>query len=192
MLEPILVDMDGVICDFVDGFYEKAKLSRYNLLRKVLPDPEKITTFYIEDSIPPEHLTDEIKNLADDLVNEVGLFFSLKPIENAIEGVSKLEEYTGRKIFFVSAPHPSNTFSYTEKAMWIDRYFGKEWLNRLILTRDKTIINGVILIDDKPNPMGIYTPTWEHVVFDQNYNQNDPFCKGKRRLFSWKEDQIRS
>jgi len=38
--------------------------------------------------------------------------------------------------------------------------------------KDKTLIIGDILIDDKPEIKGISTPNWEHIIFDQPYNKN--------------------
>lgn len=190
MLKPILIDLDGTLCDFVQGYYEMASRERYKKLLGVLPEKEEITTFYIEDSIPRHLLTEHVKTLARDIVNEVGLFINLKPFDNAIEGSLQLERETGRKIFFVSAPHTSNIFSYSEKAMWIKKYYGSAMMDRLILCRDKTLVSGIVLIDDKPSPMGEYHPDWEHIVFDQTYNKTDIETKGKRRMFSWSEEQV--
>ena len=33
---------------------------------------------------------------------------------------------------------------------WVQRYLGRSFMQRLILTRDKTIVNGDLLIDDLP------------------------------------------
>lgn len=55
----------------------------------------------------------------------------------------------------------------------------------LFLTNDKTIVKGDILIDDKPEPIGLEKPEWEHIIFDQPYNR---YIKDKRRIncFNWK------
>lgn len=192
MKKPILCDIDGTIANFLDGYYDMAKLYKYRELNKVLPPKENIKTFYIEDSITPHLKTEEIRQQVHDIVNEVGLFVRLKPIEGAIEGVKRLQEKSGRDVFFVSAPHNPAKMSFTEKAIWIENHFGGEWLDRLILTRDKTLISGAILIDDKPNPMGKYDPDWEHVVYDAPYNLDGINVKGKRRMFSWSNDQVDS
>lgn len=37
---------------------------------------------------------------------------------------------------------------------WIDKHLGPEWLDKIVLTKDKTMVNGHILIDDRPNIKG--------------------------------------
>lgn len=37
---------------------------------------------------------------------------------------------------------------------WVERHLGPEFLDKVILTRDKTIVSGDILIDDKPDILG--------------------------------------
>jgi 5'-nucleotidase len=70
-----------------------------------------------------------------------------------------------------------------EKYDWISCHLGDEWCHRVIITRDKTLIKGDILIDDKPQVTGLNEkPAWKHVVFSQSYNTN---VKGKMRLDSW-------
>ena len=58
-------------------------------------------------------------------------------------------------------------------------------IDRIILTRYKTLVVGDILIDDRPELTGIKSPTWEHVLFDQPYNKA---VTGKRRL-NWQNYQ---
>lgn len=190
MKKPILVDIDGVLADFISGYYQMAELHKYRFLKSVLPKKEDIRTFFIEDSIPEHLKTDEIKQQLHDIVNEVGLFVNLKMIENAQQGVQKLQQWSGRDVFFVSAPHNSAKMSYAEKAIWIENHFPSHWLDKLILCRDKTLISGCILIDDKPSPMGEFEPDWSHIVYDQPYNRHCIEVKGKRRMFSWIDEQI--
>ena len=53
----------------------------------------------------------------------------------------------------------------------------------MIVTRDKTVVAGDVLVDDKPSVDGVGIPSWEHVVFDQPYNRG---TEG-RRLVSWRD-----
>ena len=41
-----------------------------------------------------------------------------------------------------------NPLSYTEKRLWIEKYFGLEWCKKLILAYDKSLLKGDYLIDD--------------------------------------------
>lgn len=62
-------------------------------------------------------------------------------------------------------------FCAAEKYAWVRQHFGPEWLNRMILTVDKTTVRGDVLIDDKPKIVGVQHPTWRHLLFNAPYNQ---------------------
>jgi 5'-nucleotidase len=42
----------------------------------------------------------------------------------------------------------------------------------MVITQDKTLVCGDVLIDDKPVIEGLMTPQWVHMVFDASYNQH--------------------
>lgn len=47
-----------------------------------------------------------------------------------------------------------------------------EWIDRMIISRDKTHVTGSVLIDDKPYVTGTNrNPSWQHVIFEQPYNK---------------------
>jgi 5'-nucleotidase len=56
----------------------------------------------------------------------------------------------------------------------VEGHLGTEFTTRVILTRDKTLVRGDGLIDDKPTIGGIATPQWRHVLFNQPYNRQFP------------------
>lgn len=59
---------------------------------------------------------------------------------------------------------------------------GKEWVKRIILTLDKTMVTGDYLIDDKPHITGCESsPTWTHILYDQPYNKE----VNKPRIVNW-------
>lgn len=37
---------------------------------------------------------------------------------------------------------------------WVEKHLGHEFLEQVILTRDKTLISGDLLIDDRPDILG--------------------------------------
>lgn len=184
---PILVDMDGTICDFVSGYYHVA-LYEHPQLWNALPEKEDIHTFFIEESI--ENPTPRILQQAADVVNHPTIFLDLPPIEGAVDGVKLLQNSTDREVFFLSAPHVTNFNSYNQKAEWIERHFGSEWVKRLMLVRDKTLVDGVVLIDDKPDPLGKYAAKWEHILYNQCYNQTQKETKGKYRMYGWSPESV--
>ena len=73
-------------------------------------------------------------------------FLNLEPIERSIEGVLELSKIYD--VHFLTAPSYMNPLSYTEKRLWIEKYFGLEWCKKLILAYDKSLLKGDYLIDD--------------------------------------------
>ncbi len=78
-----------------------------------------------------------------------GFFSNLDPIEKSIESVHLLAE--SHDVWFLSRPSFKNIDSYTDKAKWVRRYFGYDFQKKLILSGDKSLLNGKILIDDENN-----------------------------------------
>lgn len=46
---------------------------------------------------------------------------------------------------------------------WVEQHLGHDFLEQVILTRDKTVITGDLLIDDKPDILG------EDGILDDDY-----------------------
>lgn len=90
----------------------------------------------------------------------------------------------GYNVKFCSTPQ-INTTSHSEKCQWIYGLFGPDMAKNLILTHDKTLIKGDILIDDKINIKGLCKPEWTHVLFRSiaNINYNSEYI-----LESWYHD----
>lgn len=89
----------------------------------------------------------------------------------------------GHDVRIVSTPDPTNPTCASDKLAWVAECLGPEWVKRLILTADKTLIRGDILIDDKPEITGSVEPEWIHVLFgDYAYNRN---ASAAIRMRSW-------
>ena len=164
----ILVDMDGVFCDFLHGYYALAKM-KFPKLYEALPDPTQLKEFYVEDSIDDK----DIRHLAAQMVDDPQLFYMFPPIAGAIEGMKDLKvkaNAAGLDVYICTAPHRPNKDSYKAKAEWVQSFLGFDWLDQLLIVRDKTVCNGLVLVDDKPAPLGAFTPTWKHVLYKQPYN----------------------
>jgi 5'-nucleotidase len=81
-----------------------------------------------------------------------GFFINLTPFENAIESVKTLALVND--VYILSAPSVLNPHSYTEKRLWIEKYLGIEMCHKLILTPNKGLNKGDILIDDEKSGRG--------------------------------------
>ena len=168
----ILVDMDGVISDF-DGEFLKRWRERHP--GKLYYPLEERTTFYVKDQYP-----EELKPLVVEILLEPGFFRGMMPVEGAREALTKMAEL-GWDVFICSSPLSGYRNSTLEKYEWVDRALGPDWVRRIILTKDKTLVKADLLIDDKPEITGVEnSPSWEHVIYDRPYNR-----EVNRRRITW-------
>lgn len=95
---------------------------------------------------------------------EPGFYISLSPIAGAVEAIKQLK-IEGWEIFFCGSC--SAPLIATEKYKWIEIHFGKEWIDRLILTHDTTLIRGDYFIGgNRCSSSGIGKPSWYHIPFE--------------------------
>jgi len=87
----------------------------------------------------------------------------------------------GHDVRIVTSPWVSNPTCASDKLNWVVKHYGSHWGPRVIITADKTLVRGDILIDDKPEIHGAAEPEWEHVIFDQPYNRDID----KKRITDW-------
>ncbi|MDP4039166.1 MAG: 5'-3'-deoxyribonucleotidase [Candidatus Pacearchaeota archaeon] len=157
----ILVDMDGVVADF-----EKGVLDTY---RNRHPDKsfvplEQRTSFYVKDNYP-----NELQPLVEEIYLAQGFYLNLPPIDGSLEALSELTS-RGDEIYICTSPLLSNPFCVQEKYDWVINHLGKDWTKRMIVSKDKTIVHGDFLIDDKPEVKGVQQPSWEQILYSQPYN----------------------
>ena len=135
----ILLDMDGVLVDFVAGACAIHGTSKEELIKKMEPGQYKM-----EDALGIT--TDEFWEPIHEAGAEFWLY--LKPLP-WVEDLLSFVESTTSDWYVVTAPsrHPS---SYTGKLKWIKTYFGKEF-DKFVLTQHKHLMAkpGTILIDDR-------------------------------------------
>ena len=80
---------------------------------------------------------------------EYGFYSNLQPIDGAVMAVNNLLNSEVFTPYILTAPSLKNPMSYTEKRVWIERYFGMDLVERLIICPDKSLLKGAYLIDDK-------------------------------------------
>jgi 5'-nucleotidase len=76
-----------------------------------------------------------------------GFFRNLVPIKDAVAGVDALKR-AGHDVWILTRPSTMNRLCYTEKADWVYKHLGQEWVDKLILCPDKSLLKGDVLIDD--------------------------------------------
>eukprot|EP00746_Dinoflagellata_sp_MGD_P078934 gnl/MRDRNA2_/MRDRNA2_31535_c0_seq1.p1 gnl/MRDRNA2_/MRDRNA2_31535_c0~~gnl/MRDRNA2_/MRDRNA2_31535_c0_seq1.p1 ORF type:complete len:359 (-),score=58.72 gnl/MRDRNA2_/MRDRNA2_31535_c0_seq1:3-1079(-) len=157
----ILVDMDNTLNNFNQQVCRKAAEALG------LPEPIAKSTRVVDD-FAPEH-----DRAIKDIYQAEGLTLELDPVNGAIDAVHTLVEE--HHVFIVTAP-PMSDFSLGEKVEWVRTRFEerltKKLSSRVLVTHQKTLIAGDILVDDAPNPLGskALPPTWKHLAFEQPWN----------------------
>ena len=184
----VLIDQDGPLANWEYEF-----LRRWRYLYPQLPfvDLDRRRNF---------HAVNDYEDLAETPVERramrlrvegiycaAGFYENLPVVEGAVEAVMEMLEH-GYDIRICTSPMKNYRNCVLEKYEWIDRHFGPDLTRRTILTRDKAIIHGDVLIDDSPAPsqIGNRTPAWEHVVYDAPYNRQ---VDGRRRIKNWRDWQ---
>jgi 5'-nucleotidase len=164
----ILVDMDGVVADWAAG------------MQLALQSPDFLDWSRWE--ILAEDATDEHRAAFARALRSPRFYRRLTPIEGAVDALRAMSEQ--HDVFLCSTPDLTNQTCASDKIHWTRAVLGHAWTTRLILTHDKTIVHGDVLIDDKPQVTGAMVPTWEHILFDQPYNRN---VLNRRRITQWSE-----
>lgn len=160
----ILIDMDDVLADF-DGEFLRRWRERHP--EKMYVPLKERKTFYVRDSYPLD-----LQPLVSEIYLEPGFFREMMPVEGGVDAVKAMQQM-GLEIFFCTSPLSIYKNCVLEKYEWVDRHVGSEWVKRIILTKDKTLVKGDYLIDDKPIITGVESvPMWEHVLYDRPYNKD--------------------
>ncbi len=81
------------------------------------------------------------------------IFSLMEPVGGAIEAVKSLQEKYD--MYILSTAPWKNSHAWKQKRDWVEKYFGKGEKNlffkKVILTHNKHLNSGDILIDDRPN-----------------------------------------
>lgn len=169
----VLVDMDGVIADWSAEYNRLLDIEDPN--REITRTPDQ-RTFDLFSARPKAHQETILR-----VMNKPGFYDDLDPIDGAFDALNWMVS-EGHTVYLVSSPFPTNPTSASGKLSWVMKHLGIEWAKRLIITMDKTPVYGDVLIDDKPEIKGSVSPSWDHIVFDQPWNQH---VTTKLRMRDW-------
>ena len=156
----ILLDCDGVMADFMTSIF--------NFIQRetgVRHSPDEIKTWEVFDNVA-SHLRDEF----DQEAAKPGFCFSIKPYQEALEGVKKLSALG--EIFVVTAPMDVPNWE-KERRDWLMKHFGID-RHHVISASTKHLTQGDLFIDDKPENL----TAWElyqdgrALLWDAPYNRD--------------------
>lgn len=161
----ILSDMDGVLADFGAAFDLRW---RELYPEEVFVPSDTSPSFYLRESYPTR-----LHQAITEIQTAPGFYRDLPPIPGALAGLEQLREL-GHDVWICSAPLTEYRNCVREKYEWVDKHLGPYWVRRIILAKDKTLVRGDVLIDDKPEVTGSLDPTWVHVRYTTSYNRHLP------------------
>lgn len=137
----LYIDMDGVVANFVGAIKEHYP----EMDNETIPYPERQTNTEMVCC----HTNPRI-------------FLDLPPIKDIEKYISPLMDRFDT--YFLSTPMWIQPFSYMDKRLWLENYFGERVRDRLILTKRKDLQIGDFLVDDT-TMNGVSGFKGEHIHF---------------------------
>jgi len=153
----ILIDMDGVVCDLVSRWCEEISE------RCVHVRYADVTTYWLENSLPPS-----MRYMAYKPFEDRGFYLSIPPVSGARRGIEQIKKM-GHEVYLVTAPYPAPYVVY-EKCVWVDQnLFPVLDSDRVIVTQDKSMIRGDLIVDDRPRHLESFPG--HAVLFGRRWNR---------------------
>lgn len=118
-----------------------------------------------------------------DLFREEGFFENLTPKPGSVGAINKLIRSTLYDLYVVTATSDEDGSELVEKIRWFNNYIPKFNTKRIIACRDKHIIRGDVLVDDKVSNLDACAPYMQCILMDSPTNQD---CKDYIRIRSLK------
>ncbi|KAM9097661.1 5'(3')-deoxyribonucleotidase, mitochondrial isoform 3-T3 [Sarcophilus harrisii] len=151
---------------------------------RTFPPPGNLSAIWISSS-----LWQILLEKAISIWESKNFFIELEPLPGAVEAVKQMARLENTHVFICTSPIKKYKYCPYEKYAWIEKHFGQEFLEQIVLTRDKTVVSGDLLIDDRPDITGAEpNPSWEHILFTACHNRHLQLQPPKRRLHSWTDD----
>ena len=144
------VDLDGTVADIDSGLADH------------LPE-WKSSIFNRTES----EYTGVLEELARKVMTSEGFFRTLPLLPYAKENIEDLMKRG--TVIFVSSPIKNAPYCISEKISWIEEHFGFPLARSAVFCKDKTMIVGDYLIDDRPQT-GRNKPLWKQLFPSQSYN----------------------
>lgn len=158
----ILIDQDGVLADYQSTLHK--------ILVREHPDKTWLPLHQLAHHDTEKNYPKEYGDIIEEITLRKGFYRSFLPIKGGREALEHMQAL-GHDVRICTAPKRKYQNCVLEKLEWIEEHLGSTWAEQTIITRDKTLVTGNILIDDKPNITGACAPTWKQIFYDQPYNR---------------------
>ena len=180
----VLLDVDGVLADFVGRTIEAAHA---HSARRWRVEDFKTWAFFNELADPD--VPDLVARVKEDIARP-GFCESIRPLPGAVEGVERLRELARIKV--VTSPWSSATWC-SERYAFLKRYFGLDRAD-VVMASDKANIHGDFLVDDSPENVAAWMSYQAfHAVrpgmgllWDTHFNRADA-TPGTVRVVDWED-----
>ncbi|CAN5484649.1 hypothetical protein BH23ACT9_BH23ACT9_02730 [soil metagenome] len=162
----VLVDMDGVLVDLEAALLVQAEAVHGPGLRYTAPHLRGGGSFRraMDGQVSREWV--------EEVLMTQGTYRDAPPVEGAIAGMADLAALGVELV--ICSKHKLGLWSAGEKVDWVSRHLpGLE--DRMVMTRDKTLVRGDVLIDDKARVTGMLAPEWVHLQLLAGATGRDPY-----------------
>ena len=157
----VLLDMDDVITNCL-----RSAVKNYNEENKTDFNYKDCNTWNLEEFLGVD--TEVVLNLFRD----PGFFENLTPKKGSIGAINKLIKSTLYDIYIITATSDDDGSELMEKIRWFKKYIPNFNTKRIISCRDKYIIRGDVLVDDKVENLDNCSPFMQCVLMDSPTNQD--------------------
>jgi 5'(3')-deoxyribonucleotidase len=171
----MLLDCDGVICDFLGGLLAAVNEDRNTDFLPCDCDRWDIGAAY---GLDWKYLSS--------LAEESGFCADLQPLPGAIEAIAALD--LRADVYCVTSPF-SGPHWHFERTAWLKRNFSFD-KSHVIHAYTKRLIRGDFLIDDKPETICEWAEAWPSstaLLWDAPYNRGGVLPSNARRVHGWPE-----
>lgn len=159
----ILIDLLGPLADLEHGL---ARIWEERFPNDPFIWPEQLPAW--EDRIKNESTAKLLSILTED-----NFFLGLQPTIGCRDAIRRATEL-GHKIFVCASPLRGHKRSIAEQYDWVERNLGDHIAECMIVSHDKTILAGNVLINNGWEVIGSMVPRWHQVVFESPYNRKPP------------------
>jgi len=182
----VLLDVDGVLADFV-GSYLRHVNAIHAARVPTCYQASDVTQWDIDAALS---ISKDVAERASANMGQPGECLAIKPYASALGGVRMLREIADVRI--VTSPFSSATWTH-ERERWLALQFGIA-PTEVSHTRDKTIVAGDALIDDKTSTLVAWQrafPSGVAILWDQPWNQRDAWSGVRTSSWDVAIDNIR-